>query len=679
MSITKTTPASLCRAFTLAFCFFLLPALVCAQNNKDKPKDPPAKPAAPPPAAKRPAQQPPSRPVQQAPAQQLPARAVQQAPVQQPPVRSVQQVPVQQQPAVRSGQQAPVQQPPVRPAQPPPFNNAERQPRPNNGGPGGGIIGGNRPNNEPVGGITGGNRPNNAPVGGITGGNRPNNEPVGGVTGGNRPNNTPGGGITGGNRPNNAPGGGITGGNRPNNEPVGGITGGNRPNNAPGGGITGGNRPNNAPGGGISGANRPSGPIYRPPSTVQTTRHPDGTQTHVDTRTRTTVHTDAGGRITTVERPGIKATSFREDGRAAHIEHTREDRSRLVVDRGLRGERRVEVVRPDGVRVVAAGRQTFVERPFRPGYVSRTYVTGGRTEVRVYRSYTYNTVHYVTYVPTVYYQPAFYGWAARPWGPRVVYAWGWEPAAPWFYGGYFAPAPVYDSPALWVTDFLLAANLRAAYDNQQQQHQEQQLQPPAPPVQNTGVMLTTEVKMQIAEEVKQQIAIMGAEQAANSQPTAAPASVAPQGDIEPPALKQRVFVVATNLDVTSIDDGKACTLTAGDVIERTPRQPITSDGKVTIDVMNSKPGDCQAEFTTQLDLATLQEMQNQFREQIAAGMDSLASNQGKSLPGSPSARTVQAVNGRAPEDNDAKRLIAEVNQQADQTEAEIRQGTNSGQ
>jgi hypothetical protein len=348
------------------------------------------------------------------------------------------------------------------------------------------------------------------------------------------------------------------------------------------------------------------------------------------------------------------------------------------VDRGLHGERRVEVVRPDGVRVIAAGRQTFVERQFRPGYVSRTYIIDNRSEVRVYRSYTYNSVNYVTYMPTVYYQPAFYGWVGSPWGAPVVYGWGWEPAAPWFYGGYFVPAPVYDSPALWVTDFLLALNLRVAYENQQQQYQDQQQQPAAA-VQSTGVMLTPEVKMQIAEEVKQQIAVMAAEQAANAQPAAAPAAAAPQGNVEPPALKERVFVVSASLDVTSIDDGRPCTLTAGDVIERTPRQPITKEGKVTIDVMNSKPGDCPAEFTTQLDLATLQEMQNQFREQIATGMNNLASNQGKSLPASPSTRTIPAVNGRAPEDNDARRMIAEVNKQADQTEGDIRQATSGGQ
>ena len=84
--------------------------------------------------------------------------------------------------------------------------------------------------------------------------------------------------------------------------------------------------------------------------------------------------------------------------------------------------------------------------------------------MRVYRTYTYGRVHYSSYVPLVYYQPAFYGWVYRPWRAPVVYAWGWGPA-PWFYGGYFAPELVYPTAALWLTDFLLAENLKLAYEN----------------------------------------------------------------------------------------------------------------------------------------------------------------------------------------------------------------------
>ncbi len=78
---------------------------------------------------------------------------------------------------------------------------------------------------------------------------------------------------------------------------------------------------------------------------------------------------------------------------------------------------------------------------------------------------------------------------------------GLGPATPWFYGGYFAPEPYYPTPALWLTDYLLAANLRLAYESQQQQQA-----PPPEMAESNGVALTPEIKMQIAEEVRQQLA-----------------------------------------------------------------------------------------------------------------------------------------------------------------------------
>ena len=61
--------------------------------------------------------------------------------------------------------------------------------------------------------------------------------------------------------------------------------------------------------------------------------------------------------------------------------------------------------------------------------------------------------------------PSYYGWAYNPWAAPVAYGWGWG-GSPWYgyYGYYFAPAPVYATPSLWITDYLLAANLQAAYD-----------------------------------------------------------------------------------------------------------------------------------------------------------------------------------------------------------------------
>jgi hypothetical protein len=406
---------------------------------------------------------------------------------------------------------------------------------------------------------------------------------------------------------------------------------------------------------------------------VQTTRHPDGTQTHVDTRTRTTFHTDHQGRVASLEQPGLRASGFRPDGRAAHIEHSRPDGSHMIVQHGMRGDRRVEIVRPDHVRVVTYGRQGFVERPFRQGFVSRTYVVGGRTEVSVYRTHTYGRIQYVTYVPRVYYQPAFYGWAVRPWDRRVAFAWGWTPSTPWFYRGYFAPEPVYATPALWLTDFLLAMNLRQAYDNQQAQYQDAQQPPPYDVSQNSGAPLTPEIKMQIAEEVRRQLLETSAQASTGQYTTSAPppesADAAP-----PPALKQRVFVVSTSLDVTALGGGQTCSLTAGDIIERTPGQPVSADGMALVNVMSSKPGDCPPDFATQIDVATLQDMQNQFRQQISNGMESLASNEGRTLPNGPAANSWNSADGQPPIDTagdaQARDMLTRAGQEADQTIAD---------
>jgi len=502
----------------------------------------------------------------------------------------------------------------------------------------------------------------------------------GGITGATRPNPGPsGGGITGVTRPNPGPsGGGITGVTRPNLGPSGGgITGVTRPNPGPsGGGITGVTRLNPSPsGGGATGGPMPLRREYHPGPGVKTIRGPGGESTHFNPRTSTTVRTDSGGRITRIERPGVAARDIRPSGLAGHIERSRPDGSRMVVERGYHGERRVEVLRPGGVRVVSMGHRGFVERPIagRRGFVSRTYVVGGRTEVRVYREQYYGGVHYYRYVPRVYYGPAFYVWAYRPWSAPVAYGWGWG-SAPWFYGGYFAPAPYYPNASLWLTDYLLAANLQVAYANRMADGgQGPSDQPPL--AQSNFVALSPEVKQEIAQEVQQQL---GAEMADSQR---APAQTTEGASDAPPALSPsvKIFVVSSSLTLAASADGPSCELTPGDIIRRTGRD-MTTDGKVAISVENSKQGDCPVDFSTALDVSALQDMHNQFREQISTGLEQLGSDQNrKGLPAGPAASPRPAAEGQAPEDSEARGLLAAQNQEADQTEADIKQATGGGQ
>jgi hypothetical protein len=371
-----------------------------------------------------------------------------------------------------------------------------------------------------------------------------------------------------------------------------------------------------------------------------------------------------------VERPGLKATNFREDGHPAHIEHTRADGSRMVVNRGVHGERSVEVVRRDGVRVVTMGRRGFVERPLRAGYVARTYVSDGRTQVHVYRTNTYGRFHYSSFVPGVYYQPGFYGWAYRPWRAPVVFGWGWG-RAPWFYGGYFAPAPVYPSAALWLTDFLLAEDLKLAYENQTSAAGEGQPEPAAPVAADNSAALTPEIKRMIAEEVQRQLA---AQWNAASQP-ASPELAGAAAGAPPPVLDARLklFVVSSNLNLSAGSDGQTCALTPGDILKRMGGN-LTAEGQLPVGVLVSKEGDCPAGFATALDLAVLQDMQNEFCQQISDGLAKLASNEGRGgLPAGPAADPQPAAEGQAPASADAKDLLSQQAQEANQTEAAVSQ------
>lgn len=392
--------------------------------------------------------------------------------------------------------------------------------------------------------------------------------------------------------------------------------------------------------------------------------------------------------------------SFRADGRVNSLRVTRPDHSVMTVNRGLRGGRETVVTRPGGVRVVTYGRNRgFIERPLaRPGgYISRTYVVGGRSYVHVYRPYFYHGVHYYRYVPAFYYHPRFYGWAFNPWPRPVFFAWGWGPA-PWFgfYAGFFAPAPVYPTAALWLTDFLLAENLKLAYQAQREREaQEQQAQAPPPEAQTgpSGVALTPEVKEAIADEVRQQLA---AEQAAAAQqppqppePNAPPPTAQPSqppepnvppptagNEVPPPALdpNQRMFVVSENLNVT--EGGQPCALTPGDVIYRTGDNLIDGNN-VAVNVLTSKAGDCPANSATEIDVSVLQEMHNDFREQIDSGLQTLAKTQGqKGLPSGPPPGAVAVPEGTAPPDPNAGSTVAQQQQEADQAEGEAQQGSS---
>jgi hypothetical protein len=187
------------------------------------------------------------------------------------------------------------------------------------------------------------------------------------------------------------------------------------------------------------------------------------------------VDRDRSGRVTSVTtRAGVMAT-FDSKGRVNSIDFRSTKGYGVTVSHGARGARTIvsEHVNDRGERIatVNTGRNRgYVDHSFtRNGqpYMRRTFVAGGHSYAAVYHGFYYGGRVYYGYVPGYYYAPAFYGWAYSPWGVSVAFAWGWG-AAPWYgyYGYYFSPYAVYPGPAFWLTDYVIAESLQAAYEAQ---------------------------------------------------------------------------------------------------------------------------------------------------------------------------------------------------------------------
>jgi hypothetical protein len=431
-----------------------------------------------------------------------------------------------------------------------------------------------------------------------------------------------------------------------------------------------------------------------------------------------------------------------------------------------------------------------------PGLVSRTYYDHGHYRAAVYRDYNYRGYHYYGYYHPYGYHPAFYRWAYDRW-PGPVYwsigAWGW--GGPWwdFYYGWWVPNQYYASANFWLTDYLIAANLQAAYgdvgavaggpqitvpgnqpwtDSGIFVNAGQQIAinasggvsmaagaaplppagPPGGPVydaraiapnlpcysllgkiglsgvpfyigsskafgapgggelflgvndgyfpDNSGAWfvtvnqggapapatppaeggaggttaggLTREVKEAIAEEVKAQLQAEQAAAGQSGQSALAGGGPAPAGGEVPPALDpaHTTFIVNTDLAVEA--DGQECSLTQGDVLSRIDDTP--NDGKVTVRVSGSKKTDCATGKKVAVSVDDLQEMYNDFQQQLDEGMKTLAAKQGTGgLPKAPDTSTV-ASNVPPPEpDKSDSKALEDQEKAADQTEAEVRQ------
>jgi hypothetical protein len=347
----------------------------------------------------------------------------------------------------------------------------------------------------------------------------------------------------------------------------------------------------------------------------------------------------------------------------------------MTINLGVHGGRTIETNLPGGARLVSiTPSRGFVEHPIagRPGFVERTYSAGGNTFVRVYRTASYQGISYTRYIPGNYFAPRFYGWAQNPWPARVVYAWGWN-SPPWFFGGYFAPAPYYPTASLWLADFMLAGNLQISYDSQSESGagangHSISFRGGASPSPSGQIPLSADVRQAVANELQRQLA---AESAAVANPMQA--SPTSGHDFLPPALSStdRIFVITSTLNVA---DGKnPCGLTPGDVVTRLDDVPDT-EKSVRVNVLASKAADCGQGSTPKIEVAVLQDIKNDMVAQMDSGLRALSSNQGqKGLPSAPDATPIANKDGSGAPDIGVDSKLRSQRQDADMTEKDVRQ------
>jgi hypothetical protein len=202
---------------------------------------------------------------------------------------------------------------------------------------------------------------------------------------------------------------------------------------------------------------------------------------------------------------------------------------------------------------------------------------------------------------------------------------------------------------------------------------------PAPAAASGPVALSPEVKEAIAQEVKAQLAAQQAQAAQDSGGgQTASAAPAPSSDTPPPALDPATRTFVVDSDVTVVANGQECALTSGDVLTRLTDTP-DADQTVTASVSATKKGDCASGQTVAVKVDDLQEMYNHFQENITNGMGEMAKKQGTNgMPKAPDTGTQAGAVQPPPPDTSVAKTLQDQQQQADQTESQVKQETAGG-
>jgi hypothetical protein len=347
----------------------------------------------------------------------------------------------------------------------------------------------------------------------------------------------------------------------------------------------------------------------------------------------------------------------------------------MDIHHGPGGSRTIERERADHSRVVSDRYgHGYIQRPYMyhgTAFVHRTYYVGGVAYGRVYQPYMWGRISMNVYAPGFYYGLAFYSYAYAPWATPIAFGWGWA-GNPWYgyYGSYFTPYPLYASPSLWLTDYLVSQTLQAAYIAQAAQLANAQA---------NFTPMTPDVKRQIADEVHRQIALENAEAGAGAQTAPDPGSSGIARMLSDNTA--HVFVVSAPLNAQS--NAGDCAVTEGDVLRLFPGTPAASP-TANLMVLASKGQDCQRGATVTLGVADLQDMQNHMRETLDLGLADLQKKQGQNgIPAAPAAaaappvQTAFAAIAPPPDPNVAAELSAQT-KEADQAEQEALQASPGG-
>ena len=372
------------------------------------------------------------------------------------------------------------------------------------------------------------------------------------------------------------------------------------------------------------------------------------------------VHTLSGGR-TVVTRPGGRVASFSNPSRGSSFHNN--------LNGGFHGS----VFHPDHSGVYFAhGRPGFYQRPYGwhgHDFARRSYYWHGHPYYGYYHGWGWRGGYYNVYAPGFFFGAGFYGWAYNPWYHPIAWGWGWG-GNPWFgyYGGWWNPYPTYAGPAFWLTDYLIAQNLQAAYAARTEGGEQIAAG-------GGGAMLTPEVKDQIAEEVRNQIALENQEAQQTAQGQAIDPGSSGIGRIMTDG-KHHIFVASSSLDVVDAASGQECAISDGDVLQLA-QSPDPSATAADLVVLASKGGnECQKGGTVTVNFSDLQEMQNSMRQNLDNGLKELQAKQGTGgIPQAPpSAQTAPteapyAAVAPPPDPNDAQ----QIQQQEQQTQQEAQQ------